>query len=368
MKKIISVICAVLILISLTAVSFTAFAAVSPVKSLSVNPYGNAASSSDTVKMYTDADGISYLFLPAGADLAALTVWYTADSPVTVNGTALVNGAVTGVFSKTGCYTLKAGNSETKLYVLKSENIPAVFLTTASGSLDYIHANKENKEAGTIKIVENGTVTLDSELKQIKGRGNSSWALEKKPYNIKFDKKTNLFGMGKAKKWCLLASHHDKSLLKNKIAYTLADRLGLDFVSKTQHIDLYANGEYLGNYIVAESVEIGENRVDIHDLASDTEDANKGIDIETCSQDTTGKGPGTKKWVNIPADPADITGGYLLELDMASRFYTEISSFQTTRGQCVTVKEPEYASKAQVNYISSFYQDGEDAVLMDKEI
>ena len=85
MKKIISVICAVLILISLTAVSFTAFAAVSPVKSLSVNPYGNAASSSDTVKMYTDADGISYLFLPAGADLAALTVWYTADSPVTVN-------------------------------------------------------------------------------------------------------------------------------------------------------------------------------------------------------------------------------------------------------------------------------------------
>ena len=41
----------------------------------------------------------------------------------------------------------------------------------------------------------------------IKGRGNSTWDLPttKKPYNIKFEEKVDLFGFGKAKKWSLIA-------------------------------------------------------------------------------------------------------------------------------------------------------------------
>ena len=46
---------------------------------------------------------------------------------------------------------------------------------------------------------------------EIKGRGNSTWGLPKKPYKIKLDSKTNLFSMGKNKHWVLLANYYDSS-------------------------------------------------------------------------------------------------------------------------------------------------------------
>ena len=61
-------------------------------------------------------------------------------------------------------------------------------------------------------------------------------------------------------------------------------------------------------------------------------------------------------------DPADITGGYLLEMDFADRAMEEKCYFITTRGFYVVVKSPEACSKAEMDYIASWYQDYEDAV------
>ena len=102
-------------------------------------------------------------------------------------------------------------------------------------------------------------------LEAIKGRGNFTWTLEKKPYQIKFDSSTTVLGMPKAKTWILLANHADASLMRNKIAYDLAAEFGLPGSPDSRFVDLTVNGEYLGNYLLTEKVEVKTNRLELQD-------------------------------------------------------------------------------------------------------
>ena len=311
-----------------------------------------------------EVDGKYYFYLPAGSDLSDVETRFVSTNAVYVGEKKLGYGKKTDAFVGGGEFTLTSGGKEYQVVIFSSDNIPAMFIETESGSLDAIHADKSHKEKGTISVVEGGTVTVDAKLSSIKGRGNSTWALPKKPYNIKFEKKTDLFGMGKAKKWSLLASYYDLSYLRNTFTFDFSDEIGLYYSSKSKHVDLYINGEYQGNYVVCESVEVGSTRVDITDLEELNEKANKDLDIESLSLagDRTGSAPGSVKYVDIPNNPEDITGGYLLEFDFKDRYIPEVSGFVTNHGQPVVLKSPEYASKAQVEYISSLWQEFEDAL------
>ncbi|RIA78436.1 CotH protein [Anaeroplasma bactoclasticum] len=110
---------------------------------------------------------------------------------------------------------------------------------------------------------------FDSLSGKIKGRGNSTWNMAKKPYKLKFDKKIDLFGNGKAKTWTLIANYCDKSMIRNYIAYSMGKLLESDYVTSTQFIELFLNGEYLGVYLVCEQNEVGENRVEIDESYRD---------------------------------------------------------------------------------------------------
>ncbi len=312
-------------------------------------------------------EGQYYLFLPADADTDTLKVDFTASSEVTVDGTAVESGSEVKLeANKT--YTFACGEAVYNVYVLKSENVPSLHITTESGSMDAVHASKSHKEPADITIIADGeTVMSDEVLEYIKGRGNSTWALKKKPYNIKFEEKTDLFGMGKAKKWSLLANYTDKTDIRNMVAFDIADKTGIDFVSKGVSVDLFVDGNYYGNYLLCESVEVGKTRVDINDLEGDTEDVNdKDLDEYALggAQESEYKSlkAGTQKWAKIPNNPENITGGYLLEFELPNRYVEEVSGFITNRNQTIVVKAPEYASEAQVKYISALYQEFEDAV------
>ena len=308
-------------------------------------------------------DGKNYLYIPTSADKENLAVYFSGANEITVNGVSVQNGEKTNAFANEGTYTIVADGVKTTLTV-KLTAQPAVIITTQSGSLDKIHADKNYKEPGSAIIADADKAQYNGALAHIKGRGNSTWGLDKKPYNIKLDKKTDLFGMGKSKSWCLLANYYDKTFARNVIAYTLADKIGLPFTSKQTPVCVYANGEYLGLYSLCEKVEIGDNRIEITDLEGLTEKANAVDDLSVYSRggDYNSTKANTYKWVNIPNNPEDITGGYLLEVDMASRYKPEISGFVTARGIPVTIKEPEYASKAQVEYIKAYFQEFEDAL------
>ena len=48
-------------------------------------------------------------------------------------------------------------------------------------------------------------------------RGNSTNELDKRPFKLKLDKKSDLLGMGKSKHWILLANAIDATLLRNRL-------------------------------------------------------------------------------------------------------------------------------------------------------
>ena len=287
MKRILCV-CLALFAVALFAV--TASAETTGIESLAVNPYGNELSAGDTIT-WRLLSKKWFLFLPADVDAAAAKVYFTASDAVTVDGEALTSGESAGKLAEAGSHTVQCGEQSYPVVVMQSANIPAVYINLESHTLSWLQETKEHKDKAAIRIYEDGALTLDGALTQIKGRGNSTWQNPKKPYNIKFDKKTDLFGMGKAKKWSLLASFHENSLLRNPTAFTMAEMLGLHYTSQYRHVDLYINNEYQGNYILCESVEVGGNRVEINDLDSANEDANPDVDLE--SLPTVGTGANT---------------------------------------------------------------------------
>ena len=146
----------------------------------------------------------------------------------------------------------------------KQDTLPQMYITMGSGydRFQLKGGDKETKYPGTtVKIVSGGkTIMLEYDV-EIKGRGNFTWSLPKKPYQIKFSEKKNLLGMGKGKKWVLLANHTDTTFMRNPLAFELADRLGLPFTPDWRWVDLYLDGSYQGNYVVCEKVGIGSARV-----------------------------------------------------------------------------------------------------------
>ena len=97
----------------------------------------------------------------------------------------------------------------------------------------------------------------------IRGRGNSSWEMPKKSYKIEFAKKQSMLGMPKDKDWALIANYADKTLMRNFIAYRLSAALGAYYAPRCEFAELYLNGEYLGVYLLTETIKIGKNRVNI---------------------------------------------------------------------------------------------------------
>jgi len=72
---------------------------------------------------------------------------------------------------------------------------------------------------------------------------------------------------------------------------------------------------------------------------------------------------GSCKWVDVKNNPEDITGGYIIELELQERYFEEVSGFVSDYGQTVTLASPQYASREQVEYIKDYYQQFEDAVM-----
>jgi len=97
----------------------------------------------------------------------------------------------------------------------------------------------------------------------IKVRGHSTSSGKKEPYNFKFSEKQELLGLGKSKKWCLLANLYDKTQLRNMLALDFADGIGLHYVSRSRFAEVYLNGEYCGLYQLCEPVDTGSSGVDI---------------------------------------------------------------------------------------------------------
>lgn len=103
----------------------------------------------------------------------------------------------------------------------------------------------------------------------IRGRGNSSWTdSPKKSYKIELEQKQELLGMPRNRDWALISNFFDKSLMKNYLMYNFSRRLNAYYSPRCEFVELFLNDEYLGVYLLTETIKIGQNRVDIPDRST----------------------------------------------------------------------------------------------------
>lgn len=334
----------------------------------------------------------SYIFLPATISPEAVPLCFRTSDPdavVTAGGalssaevvsgdvldlTALCSNSATNTYHLT--LTAVSGQETTSLTVMLilTGEVASIFLVSddpVNEGRAWVESSpdKSNKATGSMVMVNSdGTVVYDGALTQIKGRGNSTWLQNKKPYQIKLEDKTDLLETGdkdnRSKTWVLLANAADGSLIRNNIVYDLSVAMGMEPGIQCRPVNLYYDGEYRGAYLLCEKVEVGSGRVDVEKLEDANEEANPAVedfdDLATATGAT--ENGATYIYCEGMVSPADITGGYLLEMDTPSRAAAEKCYFITRRGQHVVVKEPEYCSAEEMDYIASYYQEFEDAI------
>ena len=230
---------------------------------------------------------------------------------------------------------------------------------------DYLISSKDNYVDTYIQLYDKtaestGEGWWDSAEKgkiEMRGRGNSTWGLPKKPFRMKFTEKFSPIGMNHAKEksWVILAQDMDKSLLRthlafeySRILFNAADNyhhekavlftpcsrfinvyLTGDYYDSSTGRTRYMDGEYLGVYQMSDQVQRADGRIAVDKLkASDG------------------------------ADPEKITGGYVIEADLHE------GNHYTSKGIKLTYKYPEDDDfdQAQYDYITDFINKAEAAL------
>lgn len=245
-----------------------------------------------------------------------------------------------------------------------------------NGELPVLHikperliADKENYVDTHIELFDKtkqstGDGWWDSEKQgkvEMRGRGNSTWILPKKPFRLKFPEKFSPIGLNhaKAKSWTLLAQDMDKSLLRTHLAFEYSrllfnpsenyhDEKAVLFTPCSRYVNVYLTGyyydssngrttykegEYLGVYQMSDQVERADGRIAVDKLEEKDGD-----------------------------NPEKITGGYILETDVHDGdHYTALKNVK------LSYKYPKDDDfyPAQYDYITSFLNEMESVLFSD---
>lgn len=323
-----------------------------------------------------DENGIFYIFLPSYANLSELRIDFSGADEVKFHqensnpaGDFSVNAGtwLWGDWLKADIVYeadfIKNGQAveNGKIKLMKSENLPAMFVETRSCSLDYLNESKDNREPGEMSLyTETGELEWSDGLVHMTGRGNETWKFDKRSYSIKLENQANLLGMGQAKDWILLCNVFDDAYIRNKITYDMAIAAGMVASPESRYMDLYVNGKYHGLYQLTEKVEIDKERIDIADLNKKNEAVNRAnYAVEKLEPAYTDR----SKAVYLPGIPDDITGGYLIERDYGGKWAETVSGFQTrTLHDCYSIINPKLASVEELQYISDLFENMEASI------
>lgn len=162
---------------------------------------------------------------------------------------------------------------------------PSSNAITVSGTLPVMHIETKNRIPITSKTeyldakywfdpMNNSEYeALGSESEplplQIRGRGHSSWKGAKKPYKIKFGKKTSIMGMPENKHFALL-----KPSESTVAGLQLGKLMNMAWTPSFRPIEVVLNGDYIGLYFLTETIRIDENRVNIYKQKDQETDPN----------------------------------------------------------------------------------------------
>ena len=198
--------------------------------------------------------------------------------------------------------------------------------------------DRETYVKGCMRLTDGSRQTYATGLYQgaleIRGRGNSTWDMPKKSYRLKLASPgAAVLNMPAERDWVLLANYADKTLMRAAVGFELSRRLGMAWTPRMRHVDLYLNGEFLGNYLLGEHVKVAPNRVNVTPMLA--------TDI---------------------AEP-NVSGGYLVEADFPEYVSAGDITTTTSSGILFNIKAPGNINLSQFNYIAGHLQLVENTLL-----
>ena len=210
------------------------------------------------------------------------------------------------------------------------------------------HDIGENYETGIMRLSEPSERVVYEGNLEIKLRGNSTRYLKKRPYKIKLESKSDLFGMGENKHWVLLANDIDHTLIRNKITLDFANAIGMKFACESELVSVFLNGNYQGVYQLCEHIRVDEERVDVYDWE----------DFFTAAEWHEGMDMKPEEFEEAKNTPQ--TGGFLLEEDFYAYTTSKLAKVVTNFRQPFYFNTPEEVPEESElyaytkNYIQSF--------------
>lgn len=169
-----------------------------------------------------------------------------------------VIGSLVGVFL--------LGFEISKMNLIKKKTVPEIRLILNGVTLDEINEGPKRVEyTGNEMVFVDGNSERYFNDVEIRGRGNASWAMDKKSYRIKLTGRVDLIGLKKIKKWAMIANKTDDSLMRNDLAYYIASLLYGDYPIQGEFVKFIVNDRNLGLYYMSRLVTIDKNSIDLKD-------------------------------------------------------------------------------------------------------
>ena len=269
-----------------------------------------------------------FLFLPSFTDPDNMVFAPLHNTQLALNGRVFQKGDRLSSLSSDEKYdmTISGYSSEHLTFsIMRASNIPSLFVVNSSRAMEKVHADKNHKEkASVVLLTENGTAEYEGVgLDEIKGRGNSSWNLDKKPYHLTLSAAVPLLGMNSSRHWVLLSNGWDRTSLRNKLVYDFAGKTSLPWTPECRYVDLFVNGTYNGLYLLSEQAEFDAGRIS-------------------------------------PSDPGN---SFLAEITQLRKIGEHDHFFRTESGRCFKIVEPEKYKDKRYSSICQTLQRTEDAIL-----
>ena len=317
-----------------------------------------------------DESGIWYAYVPAEMK-GQLYAFFDSDRSLDIEGEGVSESFESGdalpAFAEDEQYTFSLPAFEDKeaesgtVVFLYTENVPSMYIDTESGSMEAVDSDKKHQteEEAAYRIYQTDGTPDSSGMCAIKGRGNSTWSQAKKPYNLKLRSDNSLLGMDKCSKLSLISNYWDSSQMRQYYGFEMAERLGLAYTPQTRMVNVYLNGRYHSLCLLTQRINVDGGTVKITDLDEKNDRANRGSgDPDPVVMDTDEDGNEALAYA-FGKEPADLTGGYVIEFD--SRYEKEDCWFETETRHMV-FKSPQMPSVGEYEYMSGYVREAEKAL------
>lgn len=223
------------------------------------------------------------------------------------NGELQESGVSTQDFKNPVEYTLVDGTEKSTFTVsVNNTGLPVVVVNVNTPGtvsfLDFAIPAKDTdwSEADDIAVYKNGVADLNKAGCSIRLRGNTSSNYDKRPMAIKLNKKAGILGMKEHKRWILLSPWTDMSLIRNYLAFNIAQTIQNHFINgptdgstygkglvwnpSGQNVELVINGIHAGNYLFCEQIKINKNRLKMtNPIFEDVVEKNTSPTVKDCS-------------------------------------------------------------------------------------